>query len=305
MSNTQQPPSLKEDRSHISQSFRCAYYVASLTETHFLVSPHWHDEIEIIYFQNGRFTLEIDMERYEIDSECLFFINSGELHRISSEGPCRESALVFSPYLLSFISNDSAQSKLIGPLTQNDLRLPRQLFPDQEAYADVLGEYRKLSRFCSVSPGPEPDETQQLFIKAALLNILGYLSRNQLLRTAKVPRNESVESIKKVLSYIHAHCGEKIFVRDLAGLLNLNEQYFCRFFKKAIGQSSIAYVNECRIRRAAELLQNTSLAVTDVCMECGFNNLGNFIREFRKQTGVTPLQYRKAAGAGQKSREDG
>ena len=78
----------------------------------------------------------------------------------------------------------------------------------------------------------------------------------------------------------------------LAGLINRNEQYFCRFFKKVIGSTPMAYVNEYRIKQACRLLEETDLSVMDICLECGFNNLGNFLREFRRRTGTTPLQYR-------------
>ena len=64
-------------------------------------------------------------------------------------------------------------------------------------------------------------------------------------------------------------------------------------FKKAIGHSPIEYLNEYRIRQAKRLLEKTDLQVMEVCLECGFNNLGNFLQEFRKHTGTTPLQYRK------------
>lgn len=258
------PPALKEKHAHGSETFRCGCYQADPAADRFFVPPHWHEELEILHFLKGHFTLEVNMEHYEINSECLFFINSGELHHIRCAEPCAESAVVFSPYLLSFLSNDDVQSRLIQPLTQGSLLLPRMLTPDKSCYVDILSEYHRLiSRFTSPSehsPGPE---TQQLFIKASLLNILGYLSENQLLQTTREARNESIESIKIVLSYIHAHYTEKIFVSDLAGLLNLNEQYFCRFFKKAIGKSPIAYVNEYRIRRAVELLMDTSMQVTD------------------------------------------
>ena len=95
-------------------------------------------------------------------------------------------------------------------------------------------------------------------------------------------------------TYIRENYKEKIYVRDLASLLNLNEQYFSRFFKKAIGRSPMAYINEYRIRQSMQLLKETDLSVMEICMDCGFNNLGNFLRQFRKYTGTTPLKYKKS-----------
>lgn len=292
MTNTL-PSSLKEERAYDSPAFHFRHYIAPREADCFLVPPHWHNELEIIHFQQGHFTLEINMEHYQIDSECLFFISSGELHRISCEEPCRESAVIFSPYLLCFISNDAAQSRLISPLTGGSLRMPRMLTSDQKCFEAVLAEYKKiLDASKSGDSAALSSEVRQLFIKAALLNILGLLAENGLMLTAGETKNENIEAVKSVLSYIHSHYAEKIYIRELAGLVNLNEQYFCRFFKKAIGQSPITYLNEYRIRRAIELLGDTSMPVTDICLECGFNNFGNFIREFRRQTGMTPLQYR-------------
>ena len=66
-----------------------------------------------------------------------------------------------------------------------------------------------------------------------------------------------------------------------------------RFFKKVIGRSPMEYVNEYRIKKAMHYLKESDLTVTEICLECGYNNLGNFLREFRKYTSTTPLQYRK------------
>lgn len=288
------PTSLKEVRRHGNQDFRFGFYKADPTADSFTVQPHWHEELEILYFQKGEFTLEINMECYQIRSESLYFIRSGELHRISSPKPCVESAVVFSPYLLGFFSNDAAQNRLLGPLTEGSLLLPRQVLPEHPCYLEILEEYQKIIHQCSNQDDAViASETQQLFIKAALLNILGLCAQNHLLSSAKEPRNENIEGLKVVLSYIRAHYSEHIYVNDLAKLLNLNEQYFCRFFKKAIGQSPMAYVNTYRIHQASGMLRDTSLPVTSICLECGFNNFGNFLREFRKQTSMTPLKYRQ------------
>ena len=81
-------------------------------------------------------------------------------------------------------------------------------------------------------------------------------------------------------------------IQDLAGQVHMNEQYFCRFFKKSLGRSPMEYLNEYRIKQAMRLLEETDLPVTEVCLECGYNNLGNFLRAFKKYTQTTPLKYR-------------
>ena len=106
--------------------------------------------------------------------------------------------------------------------------------------------------------------------------------------------NKTCQHLKKrQTSFMQENYKEKIYIRDLAGLIGMNEQYFCRFFKKVIGRSPMEYVNEYRIKKAIHYLKESDLTVTEICLECGYNNLGNFLREFRKYTSTTPLQYRR------------
>lgn len=104
-----------------------------------------------------------------------------------------------------------------------------------------------------------------------------------------------------LLTFI-SHYGEKFYVHTLAQNAGLNEQYFCRFFKKYIGKTPVAYINEYRIGRAIILLQDTQRPVMDICLDCGFHNLGNFLKEFQKKNRKTPLQYRKSFSQTHKSK---
>ena len=137
------------------------------------------------------------------------------------------------------------------------------------------------------------DIASQLFIRAGFLKMLGFLSSFSLLTQPEKADDYRVQIIKSSLEFIRKHYQEKIYIRDLAGNASMNEQYFCRFFKKILGKSPITYINEYRIKQAIILLQTTDSPVMDICLDCGFNNLGNFLREFKKDTGFTPLQYRK------------
>ncbi|MDO4273148.1 MAG: AraC family transcriptional regulator [Eubacteriales bacterium] len=301
---TPQSPTLKEIRSHGTQSFPCAIYQTRALGKGTMVKHHWHEEVEILYFYGGDFQLKINMDQYNISSQCLYFINPGELHSIICEktGSSGEDAIVFSPKILSSDSYDATQMQLLLPILGGKLNFPRCILPDHPAFeqirssfADVIQSFGR--QFHEVSPladGTVTDDlTSQLYIKSSLLRILALLSEHQLFTLTEPNYDKRVEGIKTALTYIQENYREKIYIRDLAVLLNMNEQYFCRFFKKTIGRSPMDYVNEYRIRQAVRLLEETDMPVMDICLESGFNNFGNFLREFRKWKDTTPLKYRK------------
>ena len=92
-----QSPELKEASPHGTQSFPCAFYQTQMSGHGFMVKHHWHKEAEILYFPGGNFRMEINMEAFDIRSECFYFINPGELHsvRAASTEVVQEYAVVF------------------------------------------------------------------------------------------------------------------------------------------------------------------------------------------------------------------
>lgn len=297
-------PSLKEIGPHGTQGFPCAVYQTHAVQKGMLVKHHWHDEVEILYFFGGNFRLEINMESFPITAECLYFINPGELHSIFTERVCSagEDAVVFHAGVLGFDDYDTVHMKLLQPIQNKKLLFPRCLTsehpafnPVKDAFADIMHAFgRQLIDECPSEDGVVTDDlTSQLYIKSSLLRILALLSAHNLFTPTERHSDKRVERIKATLIYIRENYKDKIYIRDLAEVVNMNEQYFCRFFKKAIGRSPMEYVSEYRIKQSLRLLSETDMPVMDICLECGYNNLGNFLREFKKQIGTTPLQYRR------------
>ena len=137
------------------------------------------------------------------------------------------------------------------------------------------------------------DVISQLQIKAGILQLIGILMEAGLMCQSPRTESQKITAIKTVLSYITDHYHEKLYVQDLAAQVNMNEQYFCRFFKRSIGKTPIDYINDYRLNKVIRLLETGDAPVTEVSLECGFNNMGNFQRLFKRKTGITPLQYRK------------
>lgn len=298
----------KEAKNHGSEQFPLAYYQMDgrdAAENATILFPHhWHEETEILYFRKGRYHLEVNMETCELEEECFCFVNSGELHFLKAEGEFWESAVVFSPRMLLFADEDLSQERYIRPLLEGTLSLPRVLKKGSPGFSEVRHSFYEIMRYFSCKgtahqrngqaaacPGP----AHQLGIKGALLQILAELGSRGVLSKEPSLLDQRVEMVKKAILYMREHYREKLYVRDVAGEVGMNEQYFCRFFKRAVGKSPMNYVSGLRIREAARLLRESSRSVTEVSLESGFNNLGNFMKAFREEFGCTPLQYRKTA----------
>lgn len=140
------PSSLKEARQHGSFSFPCAFYQA-VREINppgfpFTVKHHWHEPIEIIYLEQDSYQVDINMTMTHLKSPCFCFINSGELHALTSDSDqYREQAVVFSPDLLTFAAMDPAQEQFLLPLSEHKLSFPSFLETDHPAFSDVQQEF--------------------------------------------------------------------------------------------------------------------------------------------------------------------
>lgn len=111
--------------------------------------------------------------------------------------------------------------------------------------------------------------------------------------TKDTVRSSKSRRITKVCEYIEKHYEEPIKLSDAALLVNMSESAFSHFFKKKTGCTFIDYITNLRIARACQLLAETSHTVAEICYTCGFNNLSNFIRIFKKKKGNTPNEYRR------------
>ncbi len=97
--------------------------------------------------------------------------------------------------------------------------------------------------------------------------------------------------IGNVIEYIFGHIND-VRMSAAASIVGMNESTFSRHFKKMTGNNFVDCVRKIRIARACTLLESDALSVTDICFECGFQNISNFNRNFRHEKGMTPREYR-------------
>lgn len=102
------------------------------------------------------------------------------------------------------------------------------------------------------------------------------------------------EQIDKIYEYVFQNVQNGINLNDAAKLVYMEPSSFCRYFKKKTNQTFMDYVKNVRIGIAARLLAETDKQITQICYECGYNNLANFNHYFKVVMKKTPSQYRKA-----------
>ena len=126
----------------------------------------------------------------------------------------------------------------------------------------------------------------ELSISSRYTLISNQYSTEDTIRTSKSRR------IAKVCDYLEKNFDEPIKLCDAAKLVNMSESAFSHFFRKKTNYTFIDYITNLRITKACQLLSDTTYTVAEICYTCGFNNLSNFIRTFKKKKAMTPNEYR-------------
>lgn len=285
---------LLERRMHGTVDFPCAIYQAYGKKGSLFVKHHWHTNFEILYLKGGRFKLEIDMESRELEEEMFVFINPQELHSIDCTGSdYEERAVVFDLQLLNTGTEDVVSRHFLQPLELGAKAVQRYIPADsgagvriKEAYMEIMHTMNGAADILKAG--------EILRVKASLFHIFAVLEEENLLEIRQEKKDYRVEYVKTILNYIREHYNSRIKICDMAEQVGMNEQYFCRFFKKMLGKTPVEYLNEYRIERAKEYLLTREDSIMAIAMDCGFFHMGNFIEMFKKMENCTPSHYRKS-----------
>ena len=100
-------------------------------------------------------------------------------------------------------------------------------------------------------------------------------------------------NIRDAKQYVNEHLNQTIRVGDLAQAVHMSPSHFSRVFKQQTGFSPYDYVLVSRLNRAKEYLQKTSMTVSEIAYEVGFNSDTNFIFFFKSNTGLSSAKFRK------------
>lgn len=271
-------------------SERDCFMIFTRTKKEFTYPVHIHAEYELNFIENGAGAKRVVGDSME-DIEDL------------------ELALITGPSLEHAWLNNKCGSKEIKEITiqfhgdllndhllqKNQFRTVKEMF-EKAHYGVVFSQETILKmkdRLYSLA-----SEAQGAHSVLKLFGILYDLSLSpmrELSSRSFKSQEQSYDSrrIERAYNFMLENYNKEIRLADVADLVGMTEVAFSRFIKKRTGRNFIDSLNDIRLGHATRLLVDTTYSIVEICMVCGFNNLSNFNRIFKKKKGCTPREFRE------------
>ncbi len=250
---------------------------------------HSHDFYEMLFVSEGGGCCQTGGLHYPVSKGSLFLIPPGTVHCVYNDAPGAGELVVykcmFSANVMEKVAaSDRGLAKFLSPCGGKSLFLlpvkagGAYAQKIHTAYKDMLVEYT------AKHPGWE-DMLRQYIIQVFILIYRLYLDG----AAEDTKHFDCGES----LAYINDHYNADIHLEELAELVKMSPNYFCRKFKESTGMGVSEYIQKIRVEKACQMLKGENRKVIDVMMDVGYCDAKNFTAIFKKHTGMTPSQYKK------------
>ncbi len=252
---------------------------------------HWHNEMEIVYLEDGEIEECIDLEHCHIKKGDIVLINPCVLHSFRQHENSRSvfRTILFDFNMLTSNNTDACSIKYFTPFLEGRYISPLIISSDTAHYEELVSVVKKLIELYDKKP-----EFFEIKLRSELYHLFYILFKYyfDLESTETVIKDNTTRNIKTILDYISENYMNPITIDELADSVNLSKHYFMRFFKKYMGMTCIEYINDYRLNIATNLLLTTSMQITEVSTSIGITNLSYFNRIFKKKYHMTPKEYR-------------
>ena len=272
-------------------SERDCFYIADRHKTEFTYPIHCHAEYELNFTEQASGVRRVVGDSSEVIGDYdLVLITGKELEHVWEQHECtskdiREITIQFSSDLFfkDFINkNQFGSIRRMLEKAQCGISFPMQA---------IMKVYNWLDKLAS--------EEQGFYAVMSFLRILYELSLYDDARVlssssfAKIDNFSDSRRVQKVQKYIADHYQEDIRLADMADMVGMTSVSFSRFFHLRTGKTLSDYIIDIRLGFATRLLVDSSQTIAEICYDCGFNNLSNFNRMFRRKKGCSPKEFRE------------
>lgn len=267
-------------------------YIADRHKKEFTYPIHNHSVYELNFVENAKGVRRIVGDSREVIGDYdLCLITSPDLEHVWEQNECHSDDIREITVQFDFSMSDET---LFGrnpyaSITRMMQQAKKGLsFPLQA----IMKVYGLLDTLSSVKDG--------FYAVQQFLTILYELSRCENARTlasssyAKVTVEDDSRRILKVKNFISKNYMDELRLPELASLAGMSSSAFSRFFKLHTGRNISEYIIDLRLGYAARMLVDTAKSISEIGFDCGFNNLSNFNRIFKKKKGCSPSEFRES-----------
>ena len=277
---------MKIQLEHIAPDTKSSFRLLHNPRLNDLFYWHFHPEYELVYIEGANGTRHVGDHISAYKESDLVLIGSNIPHLNFDYGiqtDYNKEVLHLSPNFKNRVFDEIAELKLILNLFERS----QCGIAFKGKTKEEIGE--RLKELYLLDPFPQFLEVLHIFqILAAseeyeLLHAEPYINRyNQ----------KQQKRLREVYSFVDRNYQKKIGIDQVASLCHLEKAAFCRYFKKATGNTFISFLNQYRISQAKRLLL-AGKNISESCYECGFESLSYFNRTFKKVTGENPSDFKK------------
>lgn len=253
-----------------------------------VLSVHGHaDFSELVIVLSGTATHIVGGERFEVGKGDVFCIGSGIKHGYTNVKKFRICNIMFRPEAMLAVDSDVRTLAgfhslfVVEPRLTDGFRSSMRL--GGEAFAE-LGQLiaRTIEEYNALRPA------RKTLLMAYFSEIAVMLSRQY--SAADGGRTDGVAG---AAAFMESRFSESGCMEEVLSRLHYSERHFVRLFSRAYGMTPARYLADIRMRKAAALLKGTSLTVGEIAARCGFSDPNYFSRAFRREFGMSPVEYRQ------------
>ncbi len=266
-------------------------YIADRKKKEFTYPIHNHDVFELNFVEHAAGVRRVVGDSSEvIGSYDLVLITSPDLEHVWEQNVCQSEDIreVTVQFYADLSENGFLMRSPFQQIRKMMLEARKGLFFPLE---DIMRVYPMIDSLSSVKDG--------FYAVMQFYSILYELSKSTKARTlatssyAKVNVESDSKRILKVKNYIAQNYKYEVRLSTLADIAGMSPSAFSRFFKLHTGRNLSEYIIEQRLGYASRMLVDTSKGVAEICYDCGFNNLSNFNRIFKKRKNCSPTEFRE------------
>jgi len=272
----------RDDR-YGSKLFRMARAEGTIEYQSELLVPHRKAYYLLVFVKHGSSRHWIDMTPYEIKDNTVYFTVPSQIQVKEESKPMWGTSLAFTSEFLALQENAALSNLplILNPQNGHELLLTDADVAFVEDVLDKLyAEYRN------------PGEWQQRMLSAYMTVLLTYLSR---LYTGQFSNTESSPDkllLKKYQAKIDECFRERHEVSEYASMLHISAGHLSEVVKAQSGKPAIAHIHDRLVMEARRLLFHTQQSLKEIAFDLGFSEASYFNRFFKRETGLTPAEYR-------------